>query len=383
MPDAIIIGCGFAGAVAARTLAERGKNVLILEKRPHIAGNMYDETDANGVLFHRYGPHIFHTNEKPVFDYLSRFTRFVPYEHRVLGRIDGGFVPIPFNFDSLDALWGEERAKKAEEALLRTYPGRGRVTVTELRESADPEVRAVGDYVYEKVFLHYTSKQWGVPPEKLDASVTARVPVVLGRDGRYFSDAFQYMPQNGYTAIFNMMLDHPLIRVKLNADALARLSADPDAGKIFFDGKAFSGPVVYTGAADELLGRKYGALPYRSLDLRFESLQQESFQPASVVNYPGDEPFTRITEFKKLTEQKLSGATCILREYPAPYQPGSERAGLPFYPIANPETAALYARYRSELDKIPNLFLCGRLAEYKYYNMDSAVKTALNLSAQV
>ncbi|MDR3551671.1 MAG: UDP-galactopyranose mutase, partial [Clostridia bacterium] len=346
MTDAIVVGCGFAGAVAARELAQRGKAVLVLEKRAHIAGNMFESTDVNGIRCHCYGPHIFHTNSKPVFDYLQQFSRFYRYEHCVLGSIDGGLVPIPFNFTSLESLRGRAHATVLERKLVRNFPGRTRVAVSELRGSAEPEIRALGEFVFEKVFLHYTAKQWGVPPERVDPSVTARVPVVLGYDNRYFADEYQYMPEEGFTALFEKLLDHPLITVGLGCDALTRLTADTEHGRLLFDGEQWDKPVVFTGAVDELLGCRFGALPYRSLRLEFVPCAQTVFQPAAVVNYPNEEAFTRITEFKYLTRQRLDGATTILREYPLPYDPSAKEGSVPFYPVAGQESRALYERYR-------------------------------------
>lgn len=376
------MGCGFSGATAARQLAERGKKVRILEKRSHIAGNMYDYFDENGVLTHRYGPHIFHTSNKTVFDFLSRFSEFFPYEHRVLGSIDGQLVPIPFNFKSMDLLFGEEKAERVKALLSQVYAGRERVTVSELLEG-EGEVGEIGAYIFEKVFLHYTAKQWGMPTEKVDRAVLSRVPVVLGYDDRYFSDCFQFMPKDGYTRLFENLLNHENIKVQLDCDAMKLIKADGENGKLFVDGEEFIKPLIFTAPADELFGCKFGRLPYRSLDLAFERLSVTTFQPAAVVNYPNDEAFTRITEFKYLTGQQIAGATTIMREYPLAYNPDGEKGNIPYYPIVGPENGQLYNRYAALASGIKKLFLCGRLAQYRYWNMDGAVAEALALADRI
>jgi len=370
--DVLTAGAGYAGAVAARALAEKGKRVLVLERRDHIGGNAYDCLDGHGVLIHQYGPHIFHTNDKKVFDFLSRFTKWRDYQHRVAANIpDGGGrlqYPVPFNLTSLEAAFGPEEGKRLGEKLIAVYGAEKKVTILELRQNPDPEIAALADYVYEHVFVHYTMKQWGQTPEEIDPATTARVPVFLSRDDRYFQDTYQGMPAEGYTKMFERMLDHPNIEVRLNTDARPLLAE-------------FKGQVIYTGQADELFDFKYGPLPYRTLDFRFETLPQDFFQARGTVNYTVDEDFTRITEFKHLTGQGLPGVTTIVREYSRAYTgaPGE----LPYYAIINPANNELYARYKAEADKRPNLHLLGRLAEYKYYNMDAIAARALALAERL
>ena len=384
--DALVVGAGFAGATAARELAQRGgRRVLLLERRNHVAGNAYDCLDEAGVLIHQYGPHIFHTNDKRVFDYLSRFTQWRDYAHRVIANIpdekSGGRMtyPVPFNLTSLETAFGQEEGRRLGEKLIEAYGPERKVTILELRQNPDGEIAGLADYVYEHVFVHYTMKQWGQTPEEIDPNTTARVPVFLSRDDRYFQDLYQGMPLEGYTALFTKLLDHPNLTVELGTDALKRLDLSGD--RIRLDGAEFDGPVIYTGQADELFGFQFGPLPYRTLDFRFETLPRDDFQGYGTVNYTVDEAFTRITEFKHLTGQAKPGVTTIVREYSRAYTGAPEET--PYYAIINPENNARYARYREAAERFPNLYLLGRLAEYKYYNMDAIVGRALALADQL
>ena len=341
--DCLIIGAGYAGAVTARELAEQGgKRVLVLERRGHIAGNAYDCPDSAGILIHRYGPHIFHTADQRVWEWLSRFTGWRDYQHRVVAKVHDQYLPVPFNLDSLHLAFPAEQAQRLEEKLLAAYGEGARVTILELRENTDPELAQVADYVYEHVFVHYTMKQWGQTPEEIDPATTARVPVLLSRDDRYFQDPYQGMPAQGYTPMFRQMLDHPNITVELGVDARSRLGLKD--GAIYLDGKLFAGPVIYTGQTDELFQLQYGRLPYRTLDFGFETLEQDQFQPRATVNYTVSEDYTRITEFKQLTGQVLPGKTTIMKEYSRAYT--GARNETPYYSIINPENNALYARYK-------------------------------------
>lgn len=384
--DALIVGAGYAGAVSARRLAEdAGKRVLVLERRDHVGGNAYDCPDDAGILIHQYGPHIFHTNDKRVYDYLSRFTAWRDYQHTVVANIPDESgpphrrlqYPVPFNLDSMEAAFGPEEGRRLGDKLIAAYGAEKKVTILELRQSPDPEIAAIAGYVYEHVFVHYTMKQWGQKPEDIDPNTTARVPVFLSRDDRYFQDAYQGMPADGYTPMFEKILDHPNITVELGVDALRRLElAD---GVIRLDGEVFDGPVIYTGQADELFGFQFGPLPYRTLDFRFETWRDGDFyQTHGTVNYTVDEEFTRITEFKRLTGQEEPGVTTIMKEYSRAY---TGKAGeIPYYAIINPENNALYTKYAQLAAQYPNLHLLGRLAEYKYYNMDAIAARALALT---
>lgn len=373
--DALVIGAGFAGAVAARQLAEQGNmQVLVLERRDHIGGNAFDCKDEAGVLIHRYGPHIFHTADQKVYEYLSQFTNWLDYQHRVVANVHGQLMPVPFNLESLEIAFGD-RAAALEGKLLDAYGPEQKVTILELRKNQDPELAELADYVYQNVFVYYTMKQWGTTPEQIDPATTARVPVFLSRDDRYFQDPYQGMPANGYTSLFARMLDHPNITVELEQDARKRLLFAPEGIKL--DGAAFDGPVIYTGQVDELFDCRYGQLPYRSLDFQFETHPVDWYQTRGTVNYTVDQPYTRITEFKHMTAQELRGVTTTVKEFSRAYtgNPGDT----PYYAIINPENVALYDKYKALADAMPNLHLVGRLAEYKYYNMDAIVAQAANL----
>ncbi|MCI9377671.1 MAG: UDP-galactopyranose mutase [Eubacterium sp.] len=379
MYDSIIIGSGAAGSTVARKLAESGKKTLVLEKRPHIGGNCYDRLDAYGIVIHEYGPHIFHTNEEEVFRFLSEFTEWHLFGHEVVADVYGTQLVVPFNLNTLHKVYGKEKADRLEKLLVEEYGAGSRVTIMELKKNENPEIKAIADYVYENIFLHYTMKQWGQTPEEIDPEVTARVPVLLSYDNRYFQDKYQGMPKGGYTAMFEKMLSHPDITVRTSTDCKSCISFTGD--QVLFEGEGFTGDVVYTGALDELFDCEYGRLPYRSLDFQFEHLTQDSFQGRSVVNYTVSEDFTRITEFKYLTGQQDARGTTIVREYPFAYT-GAE-GEIPYYAILNDDNRALYQRYKDKLAPFKNVYLLGRLAEYKYYNIDAIVKEALRLAGTI
>lgn len=380
MYDCIIVGAGIAGAAAARVLAEEGKKkVLVIERRSHIGGNCYDRPDDHGILIHEYGPHIFHTGDEEVRAFLSRFTEWYDFGHEVVAKVGDQLIPIPFNLNTLHLIFDGEKADRLEKKLIDTYGEGSRVNIMQLRENEDPDIQEIADYVYRNVFLYYTMKQWGQKPEEISPEVTGRVPVVISRDNRYFKDVYQGVPLHGYTPMFERMLDHENIEVMTDTDCADLL--DFSGEEIRFRGKPFAGAVVYTGAVDELFGCRFGRLPYRSLDFRFEHLDQESFQDHSVVNYTVSEDFTRITEFKFLTGQRDACGTTIVREYPFAYT-GAE-GEIPYYAILAEENERLYEKYRALTDRFSHLHLLGRLAEYKYYNIDAMCRKAMDLARRL
>ena len=379
--DAIIVGAGYAGAVCARRLAEAcGSKVAILERRPHIAGNAYDRIDDAGVLLHEHGPHIYHTTNDRVHEFLSRFTEWTDYQHKVLANIHGTLMPVPFNHTSLKLAFGDEKGEYLYQKLVATFGENKKVPIMELRKQNDPDLTEVADYVYENVFLYYTMKQWGKTPDQIDPSITGRVPVFVGDDDRYFPAApHQGMPAEGYTKLFERLLDHDLISVFLDVDARDLVSVEGDA--VLVCGRPYGGDVIYTGPLDELFGSDLGALPYRTLDMVFETLDQDQFQPVGTVNYTTSEDFTRITEFKNMTGQVLPGKTTIMREYSKAFEPGSGQT--PYYAILEDESQALYKAYRDRVAAVLNFWVVGRLAEYRYYDMDGVVASALELSDEI
>ena len=375
MKDVIIIGAGFAGATVANVLANKGKNVLIIDKRDHIGGNAYDYMEED-ILIHKYGPHIFHTNSKEVFDYLSNFTEWYKYEHKVLGHVDNKLVPIPFNFKSIEKCL-PEKAEKLIELLKKDYGEGKKVPIMELLTNENRDIRYLANYIYEHVFKYYTMKQWDMKVEELDSAVSARVPVNTSYDDRYFNDTYQYMPKEGYTKVIEKMLDNEHIEVLLNTNVTDILKLED--GTIYYNNVPFDGDVYYTGALDELFEYKHGELPYRSLDLILERLNK-TFQDAATENYPeNDVKFTRITEYKHFMEVEPKGVTYIHTEYPFPYKRNGEVGNVPYYPIIKDENQTLYETYVKEASKYPKLHLIGRLAEYKYYNMDAIVLKALEM----
>ncbi len=386
--DAVVVGSGFAGSVVARQLADMADmKVLIIEKRAHIAGNMYDEYDDSGILVHRYGPHIFHTNSSRVFNYLRQFSGFIAYQHHVLADWYGTYMPVPFNKNSMEIAFGPERAEHLIQKLVDTYGDDRKVTINELRESNDEELSEIADFVYKNVFLYYTQKQWGQTPDQVDPSVTARVPVSISRDDRYFTDAYQGMPSFGYTVLFEEMLGHDNITVCLETDAshvfdLEFEGNDEDSklSAVLIKDEPFEGPIVYTGPLDELFVGRFGRLPYRSLDFVYETYDEEYKLPCGTVNYTVTEDYTRITEFKHLTAQKAPNTT-IMKEYSRAYEDPDIQ--IPYYAIINDENNAHYEKYRALTDSLPNFHLIGRLAEYRYYNMDKIVEIALDLSREL
>jgi UDP-galactopyranose mutase len=358
--DVLVVGAGFAGSVVAERLATTaGARVLLVERRSHIGGNAYDHLDDSGVMIHEYGPHIFHTNSQAVAAYLSRFTAWRPYEHRVRACIDGTLLPIPINRDTINHVYGRSLEEEEVGPFLETLAE----PRAQIRTSEDVVVSAVGRHLYELFFQGYTRKQWGLDPSELDASVTARVPTRTNSDDRYFTDSFQAMPRDGYTAMFTRMLAHPNITVVLDTDFRSVLR------RVDYDELVYSGPV------DAFFDMRYGELAYRSLDFRFESHATERFQPYPVINHPNDHDYTRVTEFKYLTGQRHDSTT-VVYEYP-------RAEGPPYYPIPTRENAERYAKYKALAERTPGVHMVGRLGTYKYYNMDQVVAQALAVARRI
>jgi UDP-galactopyranose mutase len=360
MFDYLVVGAGFAGSVIAERLARvADKKVLIIDKRPHIGGNAYDHYNEHGILVHRYGPHIFHTNSREVFEYLSQFTEWRSYQHRVVASVDGQMVPIPINLNTINQLYGLKlNSFELEEFFSKVAEPCERILTSE-----DVVVSKVGRELYEKFFRGYTRKQWGLDPSELDAAVTARVPTRTNRDDRYFTDSYQAMPLYGFTRMFENMLSHPNIKIMLNADYRDIASFIPYR------------EMIYTGPVDEFFDFRYGKLPYRSLEFKHETHNLQEYQPAPVINYPNEHLYTRVTEFKYLTGQEHP-KTSIVYEFP-------KSEGDPYYPIPRPENAQLYRRYQTLADTTPGVYFVGRLATYKYYNMDQVVAQALTVYKEV
>ncbi|MES2731264.1 MAG: UDP-galactopyranose mutase [Bacteroidota bacterium] len=357
MFDYLIVGAGFAGSVLAERLANDGKKkVLIIDKRNHIGGNAYDYYDDAGILVHQYGPHIFHTNSAEVFNHLSRFTEWRPYEHRVLTTVDDKLLPIPINLTTVNKLYD----LCLDSAELEKFFDSVKEEMQYIRTSEDVVVSQVGRDLYEKFFRGYTRKQWGFDPSELDKSVTSRIPTRTNTDDRYFTDEYQCMPLHGYTRMFSKMLSHPNIHIMLNTDFRD------------IEGIIPYNEIIYTGPVDEYFDYCYGKLPYRSLQFKHETLDTPQLQPVAVVNYPNDHAYTRITEYKHLTGQTGINKTSITYEFPC-------WDGDPYYPVPRPENAELYQKYKTLADALPNVHFVGRLATYRYYNMDQVVAQALTM----
>ncbi len=378
MYDVIVVGAGAAGCTVARKLAEQGQKVLIVEKKNHIAGNCYDEKDEYGVLIHVYGPHIFHTSRKEVYEFLSRFTDWYAFRHEVVANVHGQYLPVPFNLHTLKAVYGQEKGVELEGKLVAIYGMGTKVPILDLMNHEDTDLQMIGKYVYDNIYVYYTMKQWGKKPEEIDPAVTARVPVHISYDNGYFGDQYQGVPLDGFTKMFENMVAHDNIKIQLETEAKEVLAIKET--QVYFQGKVFNGNVIFTGPIDEFLDCKYGRLPYRTLRFAFEHYDKDDFQGHSVVNYTVDQDYTRITEYKYLTGQKCQGTT-ISKEYPAVYT--GEDGQIPYYSIANEENHALYAKYQEEVAKVPNFHLLGRLAEYQYYNIDVMVEKAMELAEKL
>lgn len=376
--DLLIAGSGFAGAVVAYLAAKAGKKALLYERRSHIGGNMYDEYQ-DGILVQRYGPHTMHTCRREVADLMEEIGEWEPYTLRARAMIQGKATPSPFNFQTIDDFWPKEQAEELKARLQRAFPGEEKVPVLRLHQCDDPMVREYAQFLIDEDYRPYTAKQWGIPPEELDVSVWDRVPVRLSYKDQYFDDDWETMPVGGYTQLFEKMLSDANITLRLGEDILDHIEAQPEQGRILWEGEPLTVPLVFTGPLDELFGCQLGRLDYRSLRFVYETLEMESFQETAGVAHPKAEGFTRITEYTKLPMQPGLGRTVIAREYPIPYGPGAE----PYYPILTEETQGLADQYRELAGRIPDLVLCGRLAEFRYYNMDEVIDKAMQTARKL
>ena len=357
----LIVGCGLSGAVMANKLATQlNETVLVVDKKDHIAGTCYDFKNEYGITVHKYGPHIFRTNSKEIWQFLSQYTQWYPFMHKVLGVVDGIEIPIPFNLNSLHKVFPEQMANALENKLIQTFGFNKKIPILQLRRTDDKDLQFLAEYIYAKVFLGYTLKQWDYTPEQLDPSVTGSVPVYISRDDRYFQEKYQAIPRQGYTRMFENMLKHPNIEVRLNTD-FADVKNDIAYERL-----------IYTGPIEEFFGYKYGKLPYRSLDIKIETFNTEKFQNAAVVNYPENYDFTRIAEYKYFLNEK-SDKTTLSFEYPENFEIGKNDR---IYPILNPANQAIYDRYAAEGAKLPNTYFIGRLGAYRYYDMNRTIANA-------
>jgi UDP-galactopyranose mutase len=377
--DVIIVGAGPAGIVCAEILASEGKKVFLIERRQNIGGHCYDYLNDRGIYVHKYGPHIFHTENKKVWDYLSQFTRWYYYQHKVLGMVSGKKVPIPVNLNTLNTLLPHSLAERLEEKLILEFGYNSRISILELKETPDKDLRFLANFIYNKVFLNYTKKQWGKDLSELDRKISARVPVVISRDDRYFHDRYQGIPLRGYTNLFLRMLDKPNIHLLLNTDSSDVLTVRDGEKHVF--GQKFNGHVIYTGMIDELFHYSDGELPYRSERIQFEYYEKIFFQERACVNYPDDYDFTRITEFKHFQPDggKIPGTT-VCREYPEPFVKGKNN---PYYVIESQDNQQVYRLYKNKVQSYPRLHVVGRLAHYKYYDLDEVIDEAILLSETV
>lgn len=376
--DYIVVGAGLAGSVLARELAEKhGKRILVLESRNHIAGNMHDEINEHGIRIQRYGPHVFHTNDEEVYSWITQFCEPVPYRTKCETVIDGVSTPSPFNFRTVDQFYGTDESALLKRKLLSYYSGREEITVVEMLEAEDNDIRAYANFLFEKDYRLYTAKQWNMSPEKIDPSVLKRVPVVLSYRDTYFSDKYEWMPKEGFDQFCRCVLDHPNIKVQLNTDAREHIVVDEIRRCILFDGEAVG--LIYTGPVDALFDYRYGMLPYRSLYFEFRSLERQSFQNVAITAYPQADYYTRITEYAKMPQQDGHGWTSVAYEYPTAYDKDAAIGNEPYYPVLTADSRESYEKYRIYAQNFSNLILCGRLADFRYYNMDQVVRRAFEV----
>lgn len=377
--DYLVIGCGLTGSVIARHLAEKGERVTIWERRNHIGGNMYDYVDDNGILVHKYGPHVFHTDSEAESIYMKQYGSWVDFPIKCRVNMLGKVTPSPFNFQTIDDYYSSKDAECLKSELLREYKNRDKVTIVELLQSHNAVVREYADFLFKHDYSLYTAKQWGMRPEDVDPSILKRVPVLLSYKDGYFDDKWQMVPCDGYTEWFKELLSHTNIRVELNTEALDRISIICDA--VYLDGELFHGVVIYTGPIDELFNKKYGALPYRSLEFAWKTVNEHQHLPAALVAYPEAEGYTRITEYNHFPQKDKKDVSSLAFEYPVMYEEGIQME--PYYPLLTTESLRKYELYEAEADSITNLVVAGRLAKFKYYNMNQALTAALEVAESI
>jgi UDP-galactopyranose mutase len=379
--DFLVVGCGLSGSVIARYLAENcNKKVLIWERRNHIGGNMYDYKDEHGILVHKYGPHAFHTTKKYLFNYVSNFSSWKPYNLTTMAYMNGKFTPTPFNFKTIEDYYSIKDAKILKKELLLEYPNKETVDIIELLNQKNKIIKEFAEFLFENDYKPYAAKQWDIPIEKIDVSVLKRVPIRLSYKLGYFDDEYQALPKDGYTEFFRDLLDHPNIEIELEIDDLKRLAIDFSNNVCLIGGMKTEVGIIYTGALDELFKGKEGFLPYRSLKFEHKYKEIESFQDAPIVAYPQEKYFTRITEYKKLPVQNVFGTSYVI-EYPLPYKANEKNE--PYYPVLTEESQKLYEYYKRKAEKIKNFYYCGRLADFKYYNMDETLERALEVCKKI
>ncbi len=376
MSKIIIVGAGFSGSIIARKIAEElDIKVTVIERRKHIGGNAYDEYDENGILIQKYGPHFLNTNKYFIIKFLMQYSELFQHNTKLLSFLDGQYIRLPFNFQSVQELLGAEKSEIVINKLRKNFPGRDRVPVLEMVDHTDTDISAFGTLLFEKAFKTYTSKMWGTDINKIDKYVLERVPFAMNYDERYLNKDFQYLPKNGFTKLFENMLDHPNITIALETDALKHIEFKDN--NVLYDSEKVD-LLVFSGPIDELFNYKYGSLPYRSLDIRYEYSEADSVLPAEIISFPQAEGKTRSTEYRKIMfDDSNCKGSVVATEYPLWYDKNAEIGNIPYYPVVTEESGKMYEKYLAEAKKYGNIFLCGRLAEFKYYNMDICIEHAL------
>lgn len=379
MKKITVVGAGFSGSIIARKIAdELNYKVTVIERRSHIGGNAYDEYDEHGILIQKYGPHFLNTNKYFIIEFLEQYAELFPHNTKLLSFIDGKYVRLPFNFQTVQELVGAEKSEGLLNKLRSEFGGRDRVPVLELVNHKDKEISEYGNLLFEKAYKTYTAKMWGIGVDKIDKYVLERVPMAMSYDERYLNKDFQYLPKKGFTEIFKNMLAHPNIELLLNENALDHITFDETNRSVLYDGIK-TDALVFTGPVDELFGFKYGSLPYRSLDIKYRYSDTESLLPSEIVSYPQADGYTRETEYRKIMfDDKNAAGSVVATEYPLQYDKDADIGNIPYYPVVTEESGKIYSKYLEEVKKYHNIFLCGRLAEFKYYNMDICIEHALS-----